>query len=242
MGISSKLKKSLRKMKQKRKLSKLKRKFSHNASQINFDWDWSAENYNRIATVNNIIRRFNKNKIRYLEIGCCENELFNAVCADTKIGVDPIKGGTHRMTSDEFFAKTNEKFDVIFIDGLHEYHQVRNDTINALHCLSDGGVIAFHDFLPRNWLEQHVPQLYVPRLNTLWTGDCWKVACELTRSEGLEFKIIKIDHGVGILRKASENFRLADMRKELDGKQFDYYAEAVKSFPIVSWQEFDAWL
>lgn len=32
------------------------------------------------------------------------------------------------------------------------------------------------------------------------TGDAWKIAFELSQTEGVEFKIIKIDHGVGVLR------------------------------------------
>ena len=44
------------------------------------------------------------------------------------IGVDPMSGGTHRMTSDEFFRRNREqwhyKFDLVFIDGLHEVSRV----------------------------------------------------------------------------------------------------------------------
>lgn len=36
------------------------------------------------------------------------------------VGVDPLLGGTHRMTSDAFFAANTEHFDLIFIDGLHQ--------------------------------------------------------------------------------------------------------------------------
>ena len=39
-----------------------------------------------------------------------------------KISVDPEKNSehlTHEMTSDEFFEQNTDKFDVIFIDGLH---------------------------------------------------------------------------------------------------------------------------
>ena len=36
------------------------------------------------------------------------------------VGVDPLLGGTHRMTSDAFFAANADAFDLIFIDGLHQ--------------------------------------------------------------------------------------------------------------------------
>ena len=46
------------------------------------------------------------------------------------------------MTSDEFFEKyPEEKFDVIFIDGLHHYDQCQKDTINALKKLNESGII-----------------------------------------------------------------------------------------------------
>ena len=74
-----------------------------------------------------------KNYRSYLEIGCYKNDLFNIVKCDLKIGVDPVSGGNYRMTSDEFFKKYSDlKFDVIFIDGLHEYDQCKKDCINSM--------------------------------------------------------------------------------------------------------------
>ena len=34
-----------------------------------------------------------------------------------KVGVDPISGGTLRMTSDNFFKNNETFFDLIFLDG-----------------------------------------------------------------------------------------------------------------------------
>ena len=59
--------------------------------------------------------------------------------------------------SDDFFKTSKDKFDVIFIDGLHTYDQVRRDVINSIKHLKEGGYIALHDMLPRNWKEQHIP-------------------------------------------------------------------------------------
>ena len=76
----------------------------------------------------------------YLEIGCANNDLFDAVMAGRKVGVDPLRGGTHRLTSDVFFAGCGgEPFDVVFIDGLHLYDQVRRDLDGALGVLKPGG-------------------------------------------------------------------------------------------------------
>ena len=57
------------------------------------------------------------------------------------MGIDPVEGGTHKMTSDEFFYNNNDKFDIIFIDGLHQYEQVIKDVKNSLNCLTKNGII-----------------------------------------------------------------------------------------------------
>jgi len=49
---------------------------------------------------------------KYLEIGCDKNKVFNNVACEHKVGVDPVRGGTHRMYSDEFF-----KFKLVLIDN-----------------------------------------------------------------------------------------------------------------------------
>ena len=212
-------------------------KYRSHASDKEYSWTSAATHYDRVALVNMLLRKFDFDTVRYLEIGCGVNTLFDAVAARNKIGVDPVSGGTHRMTSDAFFAANKERFDVIFIDGLHEYEQVRRDALNALACLSDGGYIAFHDFLPQNWKAQHVP-----RLQKGWSGDCWKAGVELSKAGGIDFRIVKIDCGIGVLRVSGTEVAVPDLRDELRDKQFDYFAAAVKELPIIEWNDFVDWL
>jgi predicted O-methyltransferase YrrM len=155
---------------------------------------------------------------------------------DDKVGVDPVSGGTIRCTSDVFFATNPQLFDVIFIDGLHTYDQVRRDVMNSLCHLKNGGYIAIHDLLPTSWLEHHVP-----RLNDVWTGDIWKVAFEILESNGIDFKIVKIDHGIGVLRVNEETAGLADLTNELRNKQFEYFYRNLCRLPVVGWKEFLIW-
>ena len=63
---------------------------------------------------------------------------------------------------------------MVFIDGLHLYDQVRRDVANALAVVPAGGWIALHDMFPRDWIEEHTPQISTSR----WTGDPWKVGFE----------------------------------------------------------------
>ncbi len=142
----------------------------------------------------------------YLEIGCGSNDLVDALPVSDKTGVDPVKGGTVRLTSDAFFETNRRQFDFVWIDGLHEYTQVHPDVVNALACLRPGGWIALHDLMPVNWKQEHMP-----RMNLGWTGDVWKVAVEIAATRGLDFRLILIDHGVGLLQVAPDADPLADM-------------------------------
>ncbi len=111
--------------------------------------DGAKVNFNRIALVNLLVSK--KSDCAYLEIGCATNDLFNAVPALNKIGVDPQAGGTVRKTSDDFFLANETNFDVVFIDGLHTYDQVRKDVVNSIKFLNPGGWIRFTRYLPGNW-------------------------------------------------------------------------------------------
>jgi hypothetical protein len=207
-------------------------KFSSHAHPKKFDWKWREKGFNRIALVNYIVSKTGGLKSNYLEIGCDSNVLFDAVASLKKTGVDPISGGTHRMTSDDFFKENTEKFDAIFIDGLHEYSQVRRDALNALNAINEGGWIAFHDFLPSTWKEHHVP-----RISKVWTGDCWKLAVELSRATDIEFRIVKIDRGVGLMRKISQNYEVPDLSEELTNAEFERFVKEVDSLPICDFEE-----
>lgn len=213
----------------------LLRKWSHHADPRLLDWEWGKTNFNRIAVVNLLLSKFESPT--YLEIGCASNSLFDSVPTLKKIGVDPFSGGNVRKTSDAFFEKNDVKFDVIFLDGLHTYEQVRNDVINSIKSVNGAGWIALHDMLPRNWLEQHVP-----RLSKTWTGDVWKVAFELIETKGIEFKILKIDHGVGVIKVIDSKTVLRDLRDELLYKEFSYYYENTHKLPITEWNDAQDWL
>jgi hypothetical protein len=187
--------------------------------------------YKRHAFINKSI--MSKKNCKYLEIGVQNNDVFNSIPLTliNKIGVDPIKGGTHRMTSDNFFKKNNIKFDVIFIDGLHEYTQCQRDFINSLNCLNENGIILLHDLIPKNSFEASVPQK-----QSAWTGDVWKVAVEINRSKNIDFKIANIDNGVGIckIKKNAEYIK----SPELKNLEFnDFYNYYYKNLPIVSSEE-----
>ena len=95
----------------------------------------------RRILISYLVNRFHYKS--YLEIGCGGNKTFSVnslLFSDYAYCVDPAQGGTHRMTSDAYFAKNTLTYDVIFIDGLHDAIQVLKDVENARKVLNEGGI------------------------------------------------------------------------------------------------------
>ena len=169
----------------------------------------------------------------YLEIGCDDDVNFDKIKINLKIGVDPISGGNIRKTSDQFFRTNKEYFDCVFIDGLHEYSQVRKDIKNSLDFLNNGGIIFLHDCLPRSYFEQAMP-----RSQHLWTGDVWKAIVEFRTKEEVDICVGLLDMGLGIIvkRKNSNklNIRIKNFKKL---KYEDYYYNQKNFMNIVEYKK-----
>lgn len=141
----------------------------------------------------------------YLEIGINNGANFNKINIDFKESVDPALGiysharPTYRMTSDEFFYKfPNKKYDIIFIDGLHEQKQVDKDIINSLSSLTPNGTVVVHDCNPVTETAQSSHYMG----QDIWNGDVWKSIVRFNYNNFNEYsvKVVDTDHGVGIIR------------------------------------------
>lgn len=187
----------------------------HDKKLGNIGFDFSKKK-TRMSVVQSIIKK--KNYKNYLEIGCFDNELFNHVSCQKKIGVDPVSGGNVRMTSDQFFSNNEESFDCIFIDGLHEYFQVRKDILNSLKFLNEGGIILLHDCLPNNYYEQAIP-----RCQWIWNGDVWKAIVESRKSKYIDVYTCYADYGIGVIMKRPNRNLLDIPYKDSFSLKFDDY-------------------
>ena len=178
--------------------------------KINFNFDNKPKRWDLI---NEIIIK--KKYTDYSEIGCVDDDCFSKININNKTGVDPLKGGTIKKTSDEFFKTNSNKFDIIFIDGLHEYDQVKKDILNSLKFLNKDGVILCHDSLPTEYSEQTVPYT-----SGLWVGDVWKAITEFRNSQVLDICVCTIDHGVSIIKVRENSNPLKTL--DLDIKKLNY--------------------
>jgi hypothetical protein len=147
----------------------------------------------------------------YLEIGVGSGEKFSLINCEYKSNVDPCfddKDSQDRtkvinlMTSDEFFANTNETFDIILIDGLHQYEQVYRDIKNSLEILNPGGTIVCHDMLPPTEWHQRPPSEF--HKGQQWNGDSWKGLARIrTEEENLNIYTVNTDWGVGVIQEGN---------------------------------------
>lgn len=164
---------------------------------------------NRQILIQKLINKINAQS--YLEIGLGGGDTYKNINCKKIYGVDPCYGTwdtgqdcsaepTHKMTSDQFFKENTERFDVIFIDGLHEADTVERDINNALDCLNSEGYIVCHDMNPLSKGSQEVPRVQVG-----WHGDCWKAWVRIRQvNPDINMCVISADCGLGVIQKGSQ--------------------------------------
>ena len=188
--------------------------------RLNYDW---SKLPTRTKIIQDIIK---KHKYKnYLEVGCDNDENFSCISIENKVGVDPLKGGTLRMTSDEFFKKNQSYFDIIFLDGLHTYEQTIKDINNALKFLNKKGIIIVHDCLPKKIWNQIVPRIYGH-----WNGDVWKAIVHTRTYHDVDTYTLKADHGLGIILKRNNTDILNLNIKNFKNLKFSQYFKRHKEF------------
>mgnify|MGYP001980840259 FL=1 len=177
----------------------------------------------RIEIVKNIIKL--KQYKSYLEIGTFKDDLFSNIVCEDKIGVDPVSGGNVRKTSDEFFADNTKKFDLIFIDGLHHYDQVKKDILNSISILESNGIILMHDCMPRDYYYQAVP-----RSQFNWNGDTWKAFLEIRSNDNYDSYCCYADEGIGVILKRPNKNKLNLNIEKFKNFNFNLYVENYQKF------------
>jgi hypothetical protein len=85
----------------------------------------------------------------------CQHASFTEVEAafDERVGRYPNIRKLKATSDAAFLTLQNNTFDVVYIDGLHTYEQVRRDIMNYRQITT--GVIAGRDFNPVDWPGVH---------------------------------------------------------------------------------------
>jgi hypothetical protein len=156
----------------------------------------------RYELLNHLVDTYNV--VNYLEIGVFTGECITNVKAEHKDGVDPGHEGivhpkvNYPVTSDYFFEFIDGhdiKYDLIFIDGLHHYGQVKKDIENSLKHLQPNGIIMMHDCNPLTYESQ-----LVPRQCITWHGDVWKAYVEFKQTHPqFDCYVVDTDCGCGVI-------------------------------------------
>lgn len=146
----------------------------------------------RTDVINFLIQNFGYKD--YLEVGVQYKDNWNKIVCENKTGVEPQNLHDpliHCLTSDQFFEQNKNKYDIIFIDGDHNYHQVRKDIKNALDIIKEGGCIVYHDALP--YCIEYTGEYHC--------GTVFKALLEARSEHDIDFCTFEEDHGVCVMRK-----------------------------------------
>lgn len=130
----------------------------------------------------------------YLEIGVQYMQCWNQIQCDHKVGVEPNPLPDERIrkqTSNQFFETNDQKFDIIFIDGDHNYAQAIIDIREALKILNEGGCIVCHDTYPAT----------IEMTHEYSNGTVYQAICEIRSEEGFDICTFEEDHGVCVIRR-----------------------------------------
>lgn len=201
--------------------------------------------FTRTDIINYLI---DKNNLKsYLEIGVGNGANFNSIKCESKECCDPYittmdgcceRVITYKETSDEMFSHMDKdkKYDIIFIDGLHEGNQVLRDVYNSLKHISDNGFILIHDSLPITEERSHFPRNV--SAGCAWNGSVFK-AYPVLKENNVEFSIISMDEGIGLIKgdQKEKEFPLKESEmswKDVFRSDFDYR----KEFNVISHRNF----
>lgn len=194
----------------------------------------------------------------YLEVGVWKGKTFGPAKAGTKVAVDPTfpdgvldrlraQNNTelHEVTSDQYFAAANpsQKFDVIYLDGLHTFEQTLRDLINAVSFIAPRGIIIIDDVYPDTYhasLADVSHSRIVKRAtgsdNKNWMGDVYKMTLFIESFfQQYTYRVISNNHGQLVLwpkRRASVKERSVEAIARAPFETIFIEAESQRRAPL----------
>jgi Methyltransferase domain len=168
--------------------------------------------------INAFIKKYNYKS--YLEVGTQDGNCFKEIICEHKVCIDIKKSYeklTYEMSSDDYFKKFNDKFDIIFVDGLHTEEQTIKDIAGSLVILNENGTIIVHDCLPdtAEATAQHF-------CGTSYMAPIW-YRMKITN---VTVQVVDTDTGCAIIRRGKNNV-YEEVTYE-QARQYDYFASHKK--------------
>lgn len=143
---------------------------------------------NFLYGLNDLCEKYVKNDFTVLELGSFDGvstRLFSYF-AEKVISVDRAKRNdmldvikTHKnirfynMSFIDFLKQNTDKYDLIYIDGCHDYVSVKNDIQNFLPLVKKGGFISGHDY--KEEVEIAVKESFKPEKIEVFSDSSWLV-------------------------------------------------------------------
>jgi hypothetical protein len=175
----------------------------------------------RPDVLNGLLRLFTH--ATYLEVGVNRGETFLQVKANRKVAVDPkflfslddartAHSGSefHEVTSDIYFSdiiSPSDKFQLIYLDGLHTFEQTLRDFVNATQFLAQDGIIVIDDVIPSSYQAALPDQLDAFKVKEFtgdpdnsWMGDTYKLVFFINSFfPGYNLRTISNNHGQAVV-------------------------------------------
>jgi len=169
----------------------------------------------RTEIINYIIQKNNYKS--YLEIGTQYGWNYDNIIIDNKECCDVDDSYhelTYHMSSDEMFSRMpiDKKYDIIFIDGLHNELFVHRDIINSLKHLNVGGIICVHDVIANDYSA--VSEVFN---GGTWNGDVYKAICNLSNLNIEYYTLFNDDYGLALIKYYEYPYELqiSDIRAKI---------------------------
>lgn len=154
----------------------------------------------RIDFINHVIQKMDYKT--YLEVGVYLGEVFNTIQIEkTGVDIDCNLPDVLKLTSDEFFEGNTNLYDIIFIDGDHNYEQVKKDVDNALECLTPNGMVLMHDTCPTK--ASHVGVKTHEGME--WCGQAFELAVKCYNAPWFDVITWNKDFGVSVITKGDKS-------------------------------------
>ena len=198
-----------------------------------------------VKRTNIINKLFEKYEFKsYLEIGVrVPSENFDKINCELKHSVDPNPMGkcTYITTSDDFFLNHvgEQKYDVIFVDGLHTAEQVYFDVMNSIKHLNIGGFIVMHDCNPPTEYHARSYEEYL-RTRGEWNGDVFKGFIKLKQElDDWNCFVIDEDFGCGVITQNKLKKEFSNIIENNENINWGFFDEnRINLLNLITFEEF----